>query len=333
MSQLGYLDIPAAGLRADSLVAAVAGEHPDVPPSAALSLLAEIDLAGADRQRLLQDVVQNADLDQQVRVGAVRIYTRVAGEAAVPALLGVLEDGVERVNAAVATALGRVGTPDVLDTLQRLRTGASGSLLRRRATFAEALVVHRFGLTDRETALPPVETLPAPPSAGALAFSGVRPGLIRRDRVLKAVQRELPAFDVGRQDVYEVQCGPRLLEIAVDQDFVGPEGVARLRSRPATPAVVAVHSEEHDDFHLALIALSSPDGKDGVTVRLSRPSGEAVYLVDGSSQGDELALELRTVRAPGATPVAGQIRLATSGIEISGVSGSVSTPARVPQAT
>jgi hypothetical protein len=333
MSQLVYLDIPAASLRADTLVAAVAGGHPDVPPSAALSLLAEIDLPGADRQQLLRDVVRNADLDPQVRAGAVRIYTRAAGAAAVPTLLRVLEEGTERVAAAVAPALGRVGTPDELDALRRLRTGASGGLLRRRATFAEALVVHRFGLTDRETALPPVETLPAPSSTGALAFSGVRPGLTRRDRVLKAVQRELPAFDVGKQDVYEVQCGPRLLEIAVDQDFVGPEGAARLRSRPAAPAVVAVRSPEHDDFYLALIALSSPDGKDGVTVRLCRPSGDAVYLVDGSLRGDELALELRTVQAPGATPVAGQVRLTTGGIEISGVSGSVSTPAQTPQAT
>ena len=48
----------------------------------ALALLAEIDLAGADRQRLLGDVVRNADLDPQVRAGAVRIYARVAVAAA-----------------------------------------------------------------------------------------------------------------------------------------------------------------------------------------------------------------------------------------------------------
>lgn len=177
-----------------------------------------------------------------------------------------------------------------------------------------------------------METLPAPAAAGALAFSSARPGLLRRDRVLKAIQRELPTFDVGKQDVHEVQCGPRLLEIVVDQDFVGPEGVARLRSRPATPAVVAVHDQEHDDFYLALIALSSPDG-DGVTVRLSRPSGDAVYLAAGSSKGNDLTLELRTARAHGAIPVSGRIRLTTSGIQISGVSGSVSTPAQMPQAT
>jgi hypothetical protein len=204
-------------------------------------------------------------------------------------------------------------------------------LLRARASFAEALIVHRFGVTDRDVQLPPVEVLPAPSSTGALAFASARPGTARRDRVLKAIKRELPAFNVGKQDVYEVQCGPRLLEIAVDRDFAGPEGVERLRSRPATPAVVAMQNQEHDDFYPGLIALSDPDGKDGVTVRLCRLSGDAAYVVDGSLTGGALELDLRAARAPGATPVSGRVRLTTSAIEISGISGARAIPARIPQ--
>ena len=331
MAQKVHLDIPEMDLREDTIVEAVAGRVPNIPPSAALSLLADVDLTGVDRQRLLRDAVQNAGLDQQVRAGAVQIYARVAGEESVPALLQALEDRTERVATAVATALGRVGTPDELEALRRLRTGDSGELLRARATFAETLIIHRFGLTDPEVAFSPAEVLPAPSSAGALVFTSARPGPARRDRVLKAIKRDLPAFDVGKHDVYEVQCGPRLLEIAVDRDFGGLGGMDRLMSRPAAPAVVAMQNQEHDDFYPGLIALSAPDGKDGVTVRLSRLSGDAVYVADGSMKGNELELGVRAVRAPGATPVAARVRLTTSTIEISGTSGSRSIPARIPQ--
>jgi hypothetical protein len=326
-----HLDIPEADLREDVIVEAVAGGVPGISPSAALSLLAEVDLAGVDRQRLVRDAVRNAELDPQVRAGAVRVYARMAGAGSVPVLLQALDDRAERVATAVATALGRVGTPDELEVLQRLRAGDGGQVLRARATFAEVLITHRFGLTNRELVLPPVEVLPAPASAGALAFTGVRPGLARRDRVLKAINRELPAFDVGKQDVYEVQCGPRLLEIAVDRDFAGLDGADRLRSRPAAPAVIAMQNQEHDDFYPGLVALSAPDGKDGVAVRFSRLSGDAVYVAEGLVKGGELELELRAVRAPGATPLAGRIRLTTSAIEISGISGTRSVPARIPQ--
>ncbi|HWO58668.1 MAG TPA: HEAT repeat domain-containing protein, partial [Umezawaea sp.] len=326
-----HLDIPEVDLREGTIVEAVAGRVPHISPSAALSLLGEVDLEGVDRQRLLRDAVRNAELDAFVRAGAVQIYARLAGGGAVPALLRALEDGTERVAAAVATALGRVGSPEQLDVLGRLRSGEGGRLLRARATFAEALIIHRFGLADRESALPPVELLPAPPPTDALTFTSARPGLAGRDRVLKAVKRDLPEFDVAKQDVYEVQCGPKLLEIAVDRDFVGPEGLERLRSGPAVPAVVAMQNQEHGDFYLGLIALSSPDGSGGVTVRLSRPGGDAVYVAGGSPKGSGLDLDLLAVRAPGATPVAGLVRLTASAVEISGTSSPRSNPARIPQ--
>jgi hypothetical protein len=325
-----YIDIPEVELREDTILEAVAGRLPKVPPSVAISLLADIDIPGIDQQGLLQDVVQNSELDPQVRAGAVRAYMRVAGEGSVPTLLQVLESPTERVAAAAAAALGHVGRPDELDALQRLRTGDGGELLRARAAFAEVLIVHRFGLADREVALPSAEAQPAPSPVGALVFSSVRPGPARRDRALKAIKREFPPFDVGNQDVYEVQCGPRLLEIAVDRDFAGSQGVERLGSRPATPAIVAMQNVEHDDFYPGLIALSRPSDKDRVTVQLSRLSGDAVYVAEGSSKRGELEFDLRAVEAPGVVPVAGRVRLTATGIEISGVSDRRSAPKRNP---
>jgi hypothetical protein len=331
MAHKVHLDISGEDLREGTIVDALAGRTSAIPPSAALSLLAEVDLPGVDRQRLLRDVLRNAELDPLIRAGAAQIYARVAGTASVPALLRALGDRTERVVAAVAAALGRVGTPDELAALRRLSSGGGGTFLRARAGFAEALITHRFGLTGQDVVLPPVAVLPAPTSAGALVFTGVRPGAARRDRVLSAITRDLPALDIGKHEVFEVQCGPRLLEIAVDRDFTGLEGMGRLTSRPAAPAVVVFQNQEHEDFYPGLIALSDPDGEDGVAVRLSRLSGDAVYVADGSVKGDELVLELRAVRTPGAVPVAARIRLTAGTVEISGISGSRATPAQVPR--
>ena len=56
--------------------------------------------------------MQNAELNPQVRAGAIRAYLRVAGEAGVPTLLQVLSAEDRAVAAAAAAALGHVGTPD-----------------------------------------------------------------------------------------------------------------------------------------------------------------------------------------------------------------------------
>jgi len=327
-----HVDIPEEDLRQDVMREAIAGRVPKIPPSVALSLLSDIDIPGTDQQALLQDTVQNSELDPHVRAGAVGVYMRVGGEGSVPGLLQALESPMERVAAAAVAALGHVGTPDELEALQRLRGRRNGGeLLRERAAFAEALIVHRFGLTDREVVLPSAEAQPAPVAVGALVFSSVRPGPVRRNRALKAMKRDLPWFDVGKQDVYEVQCGARLLEIAVDRDFVGSEGAERLSKRPATPAVVALQDVEYDEFYPGLIALSRPSGQDRVAVQLSRLSGEAVYVAQGSLQRGELEFDLRAAQVPGVAPVAGSVRVTAKGVEISGVSDRRSAPKRSPQ--
>lgn len=320
------IDIPGVEPGPDVVRESLAGRVPRVPPSVALALLSELDVPGADRVELLRDSAENTDLDPHVRAGAVTVYARVAGADAVPTLLSAL-DGDDRVAAAAATALGHVGTAEHLDALR----ARGGGLLGDRARFAADLIVHRLGLTDQEDDAELPETAPAPEEVGALAFAGVRPGPERRSRALKAIKRDLPWFNPADHDVYEVQCGPRLLEIAVDRGVLGAEGKGKLRRGPATPAVVAVQDLEYDDFYPAMIALSRPRG-DRLAVRLTRLTGEDVYVAEGSLAEGDLVLDLRAAQRPGAAPVAGRLRVTNKEVEISGVSDRRTTPKRSPQA-
>ncbi|KOX18415.1 hypothetical protein ADK67_37130 [Saccharothrix sp. NRRL B-16348] len=324
------IDIPGVEPGPDVVRESLAGRVPGVPPSVALALLSELDVPGADRVALLRDSVENTDLEPHVRAGAVTVYARVAGAEAVPTLLSAL-GGDDRVAAAAATALGHVGAAEHLDALRERRSRDTGDLLRDRARFAEDLIVHRLGLTDRVDDADLPEAAPAPEEVGALAFAAVRPGPERRSRALKAIKRDLPWFDPADHDVYEVQCGPRLLEVAVDRGVLGTEGRGRLRRGPATPAVVAVQDLEYDDFYPALIALSRPRG-DRLAVRLVRLTGEDVYLAEGPLAEGDLVLELRAAQRPGAAPVAGRLRVTAKEVEISGVSDRRTTPKRNPQA-
>lgn len=307
------VDIPQETLDAETLRSAIAGEVADLSPSAAFSLLADIDISDVDPAALLREAAQNSELPSEVRIGAMGLYSRVAGADSVSVLADALGDSEDRVARAAALALGNVGTQDQLEALQRAHARGDGSL-RDAAAFAEALIVHRLGLTDRPVDLARPELLAEPTAAGSLTFVSVRPGARRRDRALRALAAQLPWFDVAGHEVHELQCGRQLLEIAVDLE------AARSGSRPAVSAVVAAQDPEYGEFHAHLIVLSRPSNGDRVEVRVSRLSGEQVYVGEGSVADGGTSLELRAAAVPGVAPAVVRVRLTADGVEISGVS-------------
>lgn len=322
------VDIPAEDMTPDVVREALAGQVPRIPPSVGLALILDLDIPQTDQQALLQEAVQNPRLEQHVRAAAIRAYMRLGAESAAPDLLKVLDPSAERVAAAAAAALGQVGTPDHLSALQRMRN--AGELLRRRVAFAEALIVHRFGVSDYDVEFPPVEAQQAPVAVGGLVFTSSRPGLNRRARALEGIKREFPSLDLAKQDVYEIQCGPRLMEVAIDRDFVESDGPGTLAQRPALPAIVAFQDVEYDEFHPRLVVLSRPSGGGRITLLLTRLGGDPVYVGEGSVNRGEAEFELRSAQTPGIPAVNARVRVTAKGIEITGISDRSSAPSRSP---
>jgi len=327
------VDIPVEDLRPDFVRAALAGRVSGVPPSAALALISEAQLPGADPEATLREAIASSDLEPHVRVGAVRAYLRVAAEAAPGALAEFLQSDEERVAVAAAAALGQIGTPEHLSALRGMRRRVRADFARRRVAFAEALIVHRFGVTDHDVELPSAEVrADALQAVGALPFKSVRPGPERRKRALEGIRREFPTLDPAQQDVYELQCGPRLMQIAVALDVVGRDKGRAASRRPALPAIVAVQDPEYDEYNPVLVMLSRPARGNQVTLQLTRlGSGEPIYVGEGSVDRDEPVFDLRATNTPGITPMSARVRLTDAGIEITGMSEARAVPARVPE--
>jgi hypothetical protein len=282
-------------------------------------------------QARLRDLMRDPGLDPHARAGAVRAYFRAAAANALPDLREALASPQERVAAAAAAALGQIGGPDDLPALRELRNRVPGALSRRQVSFAEALIVHRHGLADHDIELPEASAQAMANTVGSLPLVSVQPGKERRARALEGIRREFPWLDPARQDVYELACGPRLLEVAVDAELGRSSGWAALAQRPALAAIVAFQSVEHDWFSAALLALSRPTGGDRVELVVTRLGGEPAYIGEGTMTAGEPVFDLRTAYGPGSVPVMARIRLTAGGVEIAGVSDRRGAPAQAPE--
>jgi hypothetical protein len=324
-------DISAEQLRPDILRNALTGRVEGVPPSAALALIAQGALPGTDRATAIREIVENTALEPFLRAGAVRAFPRTDVAVARTALSAFLGSDVERVVAEAAGVLGQIGAPEHLPALRRARDGARVAFVQRRIAFAETLIVHRFGITDSDVSFPEVVTVgEAPRAQGGLSFRSGPPGVERRRQAIGAVTDEFAALDAAAQDVIEVQCGPRLMEVVVAREALrdGGRSVARV---PALPAVVATQDPEDGQFSAAWAVLTRPlpGGRFSILL-VSLGNGDPVYVAEGALDGAEPVFDLRTARSPGVTPVTGQIRLTASGLQITGNSAVRAQPARTP---
>jgi hypothetical protein len=332
------VEIPEEDKRPEVIREALRGRVPRVPQALAFALVPELDIPGPQKRDLIREALQDPAVGPPVRVQAARSLAQLEPDLATPELVRILEepDVAEPVAATSAVVLGQIGEPDNLELLERVKGSATSEFVRQRAAFAEAMIVHRFGVTDREVELPAAESQPPPQPVGALQFISRRAGGDRRRRALEGVRQEFPRMNPGQQDVFEVQCGPLLLEVVTPRDMLGGEGMQMLAQRPALPAVVALLHTETDEFYSSLVALSSPQGEDRVLLLLTRLEGQPVYMGEGSVSQQRAEFEMRSVNAAGIPRTAFRIRATRGEVEISGISdrqavAQAQSPERVEQ--
>ncbi|GAA2104109.1 hypothetical protein GCM10009841_21730 [Microlunatus panaciterrae] len=326
------IDLPEDAIRPEVMGEALAGRVPNIPASVALARIAAAELPGMDRQALLRGVAMDQEVDVSARAGAVRTLLRVDPSAALPTALDLAGDANDLLASVATQTLGRAGDPDTLAVIEQTRQEAPGEMTRRAATFAETLIVHRFGLTDREPEVPALDTLPEPAGAGALSFVSSAPGAYRRAEALQRVGADLPWVAQLEVEVCELQCGPRLLEIVVAADLMTAAGRQALLLRPSVPAIVASFSQEHDEFSTSLLALTRPLGPHTVSVLLTQLTGDPVYNGEGTVTEYGVDVTLYAVRAPGSAAVVIRARVSDDGLDVSGLSGrGPEEPARAPQ--
>jgi hypothetical protein len=79
-------------------------------------------------------------------------------------------------------------------------------------------------------------------------------------------------------------------------------------------------------------SLSDPIGQERVSLRLTRPTGETVYMGEGSVGAEEAEFNLRSAKIPGIARADIRIRVTREGVEILGTSEArAAVPGRTPE--
>jgi len=327
-----HVDIPEDARRPEVVRDALAGRVDRLPPSLAVSLVSELDIPRSEQQELLRGALRDADRDPHIRMMAAVALTTLSPEEAVADVSALIDEGDldERVAVSAVDILGRAGGPGELETLEKAKKAATTELLRQRATFAEALVVHRHEL-DRDVELPAVERQPEPEAAASQPFVSRKAGKQRGERAKRGVKGDFPDLDVEKHDVYELQCGPRLMAIVIQRALVDGEGAGQPGDRPSIPAIVAFRNEESGDFFAALVALLGKSDNGRVSLVLTRLTGEPVFAGTGSAGPGQAEVALTSANTPGIPAASATVRIKGKQLEITGVSDTRSVPGLGPQ--
>lgn len=314
------IDVPRHQVVPDRLNEALAGQVSGLSPSIALALVAQSGLAVGQQRKLLRTAAKNPALESHVRAAAALTAIRLDPKSARAEATDLLSDPLDdRVAGVAAAALGRYGDAGDLPRLRDVAGSADSELLRARASFAATLIVHRLGLANEKLELLDADKEEEDePGPGALTFDAVIPGVRRRLRALDGVRAEFPETADDQASVFEIQCGPRLLEVIVPKAAQGAAGLKRLLRAPALSAVVAALNEETEEFYPSLLVLTRPVGGDRVRIEMTRPGGEPLYTGVGTISDRQAVFRFRAVRGFGSLPVDGRVRLGEDVFEVSG---------------
>lgn len=241
-----------------------------------------------------------------------------------------VRDPGERLALAALATLGRLGGPDDLAVVARLADAPEASpLIGARAGFARTLLAHRFGLEDPAEPLAP-DLLPEPGS-GAGGFVSSATGVMRAATVLAAVRDAVPEISSQTHLVLDVTCWNVVIYLVLRRDLQEPDGRAAVLGAPAVLGVVASTVPEHHTVSADMLVLSRP-AADGLSLTVTRTTGEPAYAGTAESTPDGLTADLRAVRRPGAAACRIRALVSDAGIEVFGRSGaSAAVPPRVPE--
>jgi HEAT repeat protein len=172
----------------DVVKEALAGRIEQLPPSVAIAMVQDLDINESEQRRILHEALEDRGLETRVRAQAVSALASLGAESAVEELVGVLDqpDLEAEVASRAVTILGRMAGREQLDRLEAVKEAAATEVLRERAAFAQALIVHRLGLTVHRVDLPIAERLRTPESAGVYQQGDRLSQAVRRDRTRSA---------------------------------------------------------------------------------------------------------------------------------------------------
>jgi hypothetical protein len=238
-------------------------------------------------------------------------------------LRAVLEDQneVAGLRALAALHIGRIGTPESLDTLiENSRTQTGGILARivdvlgrigdrralaavqdvvkrtnpplaTRALFAANLIVHRLGLTGEGL-----------PTWGRISYLDASEAQLVEFTIRAADPSEIghvlsrltSRYDIAlvERPAYEISCDRRKDFLVLTRESVRRDALKQWAHVPAVFGVVCTRDVETGSYAVTAIVLTAPADRDQIEMRGYRPNGHALLGATGQLRRDRLHFRL-----------------------------------------
>lgn len=216
-----------------------------------------------------------------------------------PALMTAARSGDVALSRRAFEALGRVGTPQTLAELKKIKAPAGPAA--RSLSFARSLIAYRHGLSGQKLALPRkalvtpldedrAQRLPVA-RLGARPWAALKPALDGADLTLAPTDR--PPL--------EILCGRERLLLIPNPALDGASPTPALK-RPLVAAVLMKHSPALARWYVLEYVFAHP-AKGGLAELVGvRPTGTVVHSGRIVAEGTALRLELQALDSPLTAP-------------------------------
>lgn len=257
----------------------------------------------------LEDIVADATRPAELRTIATVGLSGLRDSRSAPVLLGAAKSGDPALARRAFEALGRVGTPETLAELKRIKAPAGAAA--RSLAFARSLIAYRHGLTGHKLALPrnaavtpldetraqrlPVARLAERP------WAALKPALGGADLTLAPTER--PPL--------EILCGRERLLLMPNPALDGSGAEAALK-RPIVAAVLMKHSAALARWYVAEYVFAHPASGVAAALVGVRPTGTVVHSGSIVADGAGLRLQLQALDSPLAAPTRATATLGTA---------------------
>lgn len=258
----------------------------------------------------LEEIVADGARPAELRTIATVGLSGLRDSRSAPVLLSAAKSGNPALARRAFEALGRVGTPETLAELKRIKAPAGPAA--RSLAFARSLIAYRHGLAGEKLSLPrnadvtpldearaqrlPVARLAARP------WAALKPALGGADLTLAPTER--PPL--------EILCGRERLLLMPNPALDGSGAAAALK-RPIVAAVLMKHSATLARWYVAEYVFAHPAAGVAAALVGVRPTGTVVHSGSIVADGSGLRLQLQALDSPLAAPTRVMATLGAAG--------------------
>jgi len=281
------------------LIAAVAGLRPEFNRVSSLKTL--LQRGSKQAPQVLSNAILDTSAPTELRSMAAVALGRDTTQEKV--LLKSIETNKDpAVLRRIAQSLGRIGTPESLDTLRQIRLRPE-SLYAQNVLFACTLISCRYGLGQYLMQRPAKDDiLKLDERRGVdLDFEQLAPNDVKE--TLPLLSQTLPAINVSEKAASALTCLGSRLWVLLNEEMVSPDAERRVLANNAVMAVVVKREHCPEGWHVFEYILSQP-GKEGhIDIFGVRPAGVSTHFGQVKIGEKDATVQLDAVNTPYALPL------------------------------